>query len=72
MKASVGIRLRPFRPTRAVNAAEIAGIRAVLVHALSDPVRVFYAGCGFRPSPTNPMTLMATLADINKALDPEA
>jgi GNAT superfamily N-acetyltransferase len=57
---------------RTLNAAEIAGIRAVLVHALSDPVRVFYAGCGFRPSPTNPMTLMATLADVNKALDPEA
>ncbi len=54
---------------RTLNAAEIAGIRAVLVHALSDAARVFYEGCGFRPSPTNPMTLMATLADIKKALD---
>jgi GNAT superfamily N-acetyltransferase len=57
---------------RTLNAAKIAGIRAVLVHALSDEARVFCEGCGFRPSPTNPMTLMATLADINKALDPEA
>ena len=56
---------------RTLNAAEIAGIRAILVHALSDKAKVFYEGCGFRPSPTNPMTLMATLGDVGKALDLE-
>lgn len=56
---------------RTVNAAEIVGIRALLVHALSDEARIFYEGCGFRPSPTNPMTLMATLGDVRKALDLE-
>jgi len=54
---------------RTLNAAEIAGLRAVLVHALSEAARAFYEGCGFRPSPMNPMTLMATLADVKKALD---
>jgi GNAT superfamily N-acetyltransferase len=56
---------------RTVNAAEIVGIRAILVPALSDAARIFCEGCGFRPSPTNPMTLMATLADVRKALDLE-
>ena len=51
---------------RTLHAAEIAGIRAVLVHAISDRARRFYEAGGFRPSPVNPMTLMVTLAEVER------
>jgi GNAT superfamily N-acetyltransferase len=53
---------------RTMQAAEIAGIRAVLVHAISEDARRFYERCGFQPSPVDPMTLMITLRDAAKAL----
>jgi hypothetical protein len=53
---------------RTLQAAEIAGLRAILVHAISDRARQFYEDCGFLPSPMDPMTLMITLAEVAKAL----
>ena len=53
---------------RTLQAAEIAGIRAILVHAISDAAKKFYERSGFYASPVNPMTLMISLADIEKAL----
>ncbi|WP_158814951.1 GNAT family N-acetyltransferase [Methylocapsa sp. S129] len=53
---------------RLSNAAEIIGIRGVLVHAVSEDAKAFYLALGFDPSPLEPMTLMITLADINAAL----
>ena len=53
---------------RTVQAADIAGIRAILVHAISEDARRFYERCGFRPSPADPMTLMITLQDARQAL----
>lgn len=53
---------------RTMQAAEIAGIRAVLVHAISEDAKRFYERCGFRPSPIDPMTLMITLRDAERAL----
>lgn len=53
---------------RIVNAADAIGIRGVLVHAISEEARAFYIALGFDPSPLEPMTLMATLADIRAAL----
>lgn len=55
---------------RLLHAAEILGIRAVLVHALSDDARAFYVALGFTPSPLDPMTLMVTLRDLEAALTP--
>lgn len=52
---------------RTLKAAEIAGIRAILVHAISERARQFYAKCGFVPSPIEPMTLMITVAEAVKA-----
>ena len=46
---------------RTVQAAEIAGIRAILVHAISENAKRFYEKLGFMASPTNPMTLMITV-----------
>lgn len=53
---------------RVVAAADAIGIRGMLVHALSPGARAFYEHLGFEPSPLEPMTLMATLADIRSAL----
>ena len=52
---------------RTLQAAEIAGVRAILVHAISERARKFYEGCGFIPSPMDPMTLMITVAEAGKA-----
>jgi GNAT superfamily N-acetyltransferase len=49
-------------------AAEIAGIRAVLLHAISEDARRFYLRHGFAESPVDPMTLMISLADVENAL----
>ena len=48
---------------RTLQAANIAGIRALLVHAISDPAKVFYEAYGFIASPVDPMTLMITLVE---------
>ncbi|WP_155751881.1 GNAT family N-acetyltransferase [Scytonema sp. UIC 10036] len=53
---------------RTLQAATIAGIRAILVHAISEEAKQFYEKCGFMPSPVAPMTLMVTIADAKNAL----
>lgn len=53
---------------RLLNAAEILGIRGVLVHAISDEARAFYEAVGFMPSPSDPMMLMVGLKDLSSAL----
>lgn len=52
---------------RSLQAAYIIGVRAILVHALSDEAKAFYESCGFVPSPVNPLTLMVTVAEAKKA-----
>ena len=53
---------------RAIQAAEIAGVTALLVHAISEPARRFYRSRGFIESPVKPMTLCLMLVTVNKAL----
>lgn len=53
---------------RILQAAEILGIRGILVHAISDDARAFYIAVGFEPSPVEPLTLMITLADLSASL----
>jgi predicted N-acetyltransferase YhbS len=53
---------------RTLQASEIAGIRAILVHALDNEAKNFYVErCGFTPSPVYPLTLMVLLADVKKS-----
>ena len=52
---------------RTLQAADIAGIRAILVHAISERARQFYEECGFIASPMDPMTLMITVSEAVKA-----
>ena len=49
---------------RTLQAAEIAGIRAILVHAVSSDAQRFYERHGFVRSPIDPMMLMITLAEV--------
>jgi GNAT superfamily N-acetyltransferase len=46
---------------RALAVAQNAGVRALLVHALNEPARAFYAHYGFQASPMHPLTLMLRL-----------
>lgn len=54
---------------RTLQAADIAGIRAILVHAKDDAARRWYGGVGFEPSPTDPHHLFLLLKDIRAASD---
>lgn len=54
---------------RTLSAAEIAGIRAIVVHAISDEAKRFYEDRGFTASPVAPMTMMLTLKDAAANLD---
>lgn len=42
-------------------AAEILGIRGILVHAISEDAKAFYERYGFLVSPVQPMTLILPL-----------
>ncbi len=54
---------------RTVQAAEIGGIRAILVHAISEAAKRFYEGYGFVASPLDPLTVMIGVADVVKVLE---
>ncbi|MEO5348119.1 MAG: GNAT family N-acetyltransferase [Magnetococcus sp. YQC-3] len=53
---------------RVNRAADILGIRGMVVHAISEEARNFYLALGFSPSPSDPMTLMVSLADLRSLL----
>jgi GNAT superfamily N-acetyltransferase len=53
---------------RVVGAAETIGVRALLVHAISDEAKAFYEHWGFRASAIDPMTLMITIEEAQKML----
>ncbi|MFZ4380614.1 MAG: GNAT family N-acetyltransferase [Sandarakinorhabdus sp.] len=46
---------------RVKQAAEVLGIRGVLVHAISDDARQFYERFGFAGTPMQPMTLVLSI-----------
>ena len=64
----IGIGMLKDAILRTLIVAEQAGIRALLVHALSDKARSFYQRWGFQESPTNDMTLMITLNEARMAM----
>ena len=53
---------------RVVQAAETIGIRGIVVHAISQQARQFYAALGFEECPGLTMTLVVTLTDLAAAL----
>lgn len=53
---------------RTLQAADIAGIRAFVVHAKDDDVRAFYEHFGFVSSPTDARHLYALIKDLQRAI----
>jgi len=53
---------------RVVQAAEIVGCRAVIVHAKDDVAKAFYQRFGFEPSPSDPFRLFLLPKDIQASL----
>jgi predicted N-acetyltransferase YhbS len=53
---------------RVEDAAEIVGVRAVMVHAIDEAARKFYEHFDFDPSPIDAFQLMLLLKDVRKAL----
>ena len=65
---AIGVGLLRDAILRTMQAARIGGIRAILVHAISEEARRFYERHGFSASPIDPMTLMIALADAEKSI----
>ena len=51
---------------RTAQAADIAGIRALLVHAKDDDAKAFYEHFDFEPSPTDPYHLFLLMKNIQR------
>jgi GNAT superfamily N-acetyltransferase len=62
-KRGLGRALLKEAVLRAVQAARIAGIRALLVHAKDAAAREWYQSWDFEPSPTDPHNLFLLLKD---------
>jgi GNAT superfamily N-acetyltransferase len=56
---------------RTFNVSRQAGIRALLVHALSEDAKAFYLRHGFSESPIDSMTLLLNLRDAQRYLAQE-
>ncbi len=66
--AGLGTGLLRDAVLRTLQAADIASIRVLLVHAISDAAKRFYERHGFVPSPVDPMTVMITLTEAVRTL----
>ena len=53
---------------RTLHAADIAGLRAVIVHAKDEVAKKFYMRFGFEPSPLDEHHLMLLLKDLKKVV----
>lgn len=53
---------------RTVQASEIAGLRALFVHAKDDDAASFYQKYAFTPSPANPLHLFLPLTALKKII----
>ncbi|NIW24669.1 MAG: GNAT family N-acetyltransferase, partial [Gammaproteobacteria bacterium] len=63
-KRGIGKALMKDAILRIAQASEQIGIKGVLLHAIDDDAKAFYARCGFRPSGVEDNLLMATLKEI--------
>jgi GNAT superfamily N-acetyltransferase len=53
---------------RVLQAADVVGVRAILVHAISEEAKRFYQSAGFVESPIEPMTLCLVLETARRAI----
>lgn len=64
----IGAALLKDAMLRTLQAADIAGIRALVVHAKDDPARGFYEHFAFLPSPSDPLHLFMLLKDARRII----
>jgi GNAT superfamily N-acetyltransferase len=57
-----------LRDAYCVQSRRFAGIRAILVHAISERAKRFYEKWAFITSPLEPMTLTITVAEARKTM----
>jgi GNAT superfamily N-acetyltransferase len=57
----IGVAMLKDAVLRVKQAADVVGIRGVLVHAISEEARRFYEHFGFMGTPTHPMTLVLSI-----------
>ena len=55
--------------TRVLQAGELIGIRALLVHAIDERARAWYAQFGFDRSPTHPLHLILLMKDLRATIE---
>ena len=65
---SIGSGLLKDAVLRTLQAADLAGIRAIFVHAKDEKARRFYQRFDFEPSPIDPMKLMLLIKDARKSV----
>jgi len=65
-KQGVGAALLKDATLRTLQAADIAGIRALVVHAKDEAARKFYDRFDFLPSPTDSLHFFMLLKDLRK------
>jgi GNAT superfamily N-acetyltransferase len=65
--AGLGRALLKDALVRIAGAADIVGVRAVLVHAKDERVRAFYEQFDFEPSPIDPLQMFLLMKDLRRA-----
>jgi GNAT superfamily N-acetyltransferase len=55
---------------RTVQAADIGGLRAILVDAIDDRMALFYRNHGFQDCPVGEHKLMISIQDVRMSLTP--
>ena len=68
-KKGIGRALLKDAVLRTLQAADLAGIRALAVHAKDDAARRYYEQFDFLPSPADPLHLFVLLKDIRRQLE---
>lgn len=53
---------------RTIQASELAGIKAILVHAIDQTAAQFYSSQGFHSSPINDLLLLLSLQEVMRSL----
>lgn len=64
----LGVALLKDAMLRTLSIAQNVGVRAMLVHAISEQAKRFYLGYGFQESPADPMTLLLSMRHLKAYL----
>lgn len=67
-KQGIGRGLVRDAAKRVLAAADVIGIRGLVVHAINEEAKSFYSGMGFYQSPTSELTLMISVAELRENL----